>query len=228
MRINEEYFDIRSIKVKLVDEDIAVNYYEGECIHLKYESNYNNKILINVDNQELCVERKLNIEALIPVKISKGKLQIFIPKKENLDLKLKSTSGHIQVFVDAMNLSLETVSGKIESHGIGHIQTLNTVSGSIRQYKPYDKLEFKTTSGSVKLTGKPNCDYLGSTVSGGVLISLMEKQGYMLKFKSVSGQFKDKYYSVRINESGEYTQGIANSCFNICTISGNCKLDNWA
>ncbi|SJZ90033.1 DUF4097 family beta strand repeat-containing protein [Anaerorhabdus furcosa] len=228
MKINENYFNIKKIKAKMIEEDIVINYYEGESVCLKYDGDYNNKISIVVNGDELIVERKLSIETLVCIKISKGILQLFIPKSDNMDMKLKSTSGHIQVFVDAMNLELETVSGRIESHGVGKRLSLHTVSGSIRQYKPYDKLEFKTTSGSVKLAGKPNCEYVGSTISGGVLISLNDNQGYILKFKSVSGRFRDKYNTAKIVGSGEYTQGSAHSKFNINTISGNCKLDNWA
>ncbi|MEG0238831.1 MAG: DUF4097 family beta strand repeat-containing protein [Anaerorhabdus sp.] len=228
MKIVEHYSDVERIRAKLVEEDIVVTYHDEQDVLLKYDGDFNNKIQITCENNELVIERKLSIETLVCIRITKGILQLFLPKPRNIDLKLKSTSGHVQVYVDANQLDIESVSGRLESHGKGTHAIMTTISGGIRQFKPYQRLNFKTTSGNVKLSAKANCDYSGSTVSGSVLIALHENDGYIMRFKSVSGRFIDKYNAKKISGTAELSQGNTKSKFLVSTISGNVKLDDWA
>ncbi|MEG0176295.1 DUF4097 family beta strand repeat-containing protein [Anaerorhabdus sp.] len=227
MKIKERYTDVKKIKVKLVEEDIVVNYHDDNDIYVQYDGDFNNKVSFEMNNNELVIERKFSIEQLVCMKISKGILQLFLPKTYNIDLKLFSTSGHIQIYTNNDDIDLQTVSGRIESHGIGNYADIETVSGSIRVYQPYTKIYFKTTSGSVKLAAKEDSYYKGSTVSAGVLISLLENQGYKMSFKSISGRFNDKYALKKGSNNIEYTEGKQRAVFLINTVSGNCKLDNW-
>lgn len=223
MKINERYNDIHEIKVNMIYEDIIIEYHNQDYVELFYENNTTNTIEIRKNENQLIVERLNTLDELISIKIKRGTLKLLVPQNSIKTLEINSISGKLLNEISCNNANLLTISGKIIDKGTHEKLFVKTTSGSINIYRPSKVLQFKSISGSVKIVSANDSQIKGTTISGTVIIDVSSKSNYRIKFKSISGHFRDPY----TNQREAYNLSNESANFDIQTTSGNCKIDSW-
>lgn len=227
MKINEKYKDIHDLKIIMVEQDILVEYHDQNYVELFYDGNPRGQIDIAVVEGELRVKSVNTLDQLLSINFKKGLLRLAVPKNVIQRVDLKTVSGNVFSEINCKQAIINTISGKIVSKGSFAEAIVESISGSICLYNPIENLRFKTTSGSVKCVSLTNTMITGSSISGSVIIANPKNAGYRIRFKSISGHFKDLKTRQRGAGKIEMVQGDGSSQFEVNTTSGHCKIDDW-
>lgn len=149
---------------------------------------------------------------------------VYIPKKYEKSLEIKSISGNIEVEANEKlkfdSLKISSTSGDVE---MGSIEAkdieIETVSGDITlQYLENDNLKLKSVSGDISVEGAKGIVET-KTTSGDIKFKTIEGK---VDLKSTSGNINCKDFKVIDNSKAKTTSGNINLNINK---DSNCKFD---
>lgn len=229
LKVNDSFSNVESIKTKLIDENIIVYTHDKKTVDVKYYGDEKHTPVVKQNGNTLIIERKKEFSFFnFNWSWTASRVEIYVPKDALIEGNLNSVSGNIEVNATFNNEYLETVSGNISVYESGNKLTATSVSGNIRIYEPFDTVSFNTVSGNVRINTKEGSSLRGDTVSGDVRANLCDTNcGYSLIFSSVSGSFKDNYNNQKIDKKANISQGNSSISFDVETVSGDFKLEDW-
>lgn len=229
LKVNDSFSNVESIQTKLVDENIIVYTHNKKTVDVKYYGDEKHTPVVKQNGNTLVIERKKEFSFFnFNWNWTESRVEIYVPKDTSIEASLNSVSGNIDVNASFNNEYLETVSGNISVYASGNKLTATSVSGNIRVYEPFNSVNFNTVSGNVRLKTIEDASLTGDTVSGDIRASLCDTNcGYSLRFSSVSGTFKDRYNDQDIDRKANINQGNSSISFDVETVSGDFKLEDW-
>lgn len=167
--INEDYSNIRKIEIIVISSNINIISTTKDVVHLDGKISWENpkyKLFINAEVKGNLLKIKVEYPKKSKNNKVKGILVLEVPN--NIDLKLNSTSGGVQVSGTSENrMEIKSVSGEILCNEINGDICVNNVSG---------KINISSVSGNV------NC----KSISGDMFINQIEKN---FEGSSISGDF---------------------------------------
>ncbi|SJZ90014.1 DUF4097 family beta strand repeat-containing protein [Anaerorhabdus furcosa] len=224
----EKFNDVKNIRVNVIEEDVIVYKHDSNEIIVKYYGDHDRLPRMTLSNGDLRIEREKEWRFFFFNFNVSGRVEIYMPSDQINELDIVGVSGNVEVSPNVKNLDVEVVSGSITGYGVGESAGLNTVSGNIRMYGGFDNVDAETVSGNIRLTTKEDSIIDANTVSGTVRCSLYSPTvGYTVEFDSVSGQFKDNYNEQKFGGDVKTNFGDSELSFNVETVSGSFKLEDW-
>lgn len=215
-------WDVSSDEVNSIfisDKINKVNIYSNDELKIKAEYYIDTKRRYDFEilNGELSIEFHTDIKRIENLKGLN--LNIYIPRKYNGRIKIKTVSGNIYFKDNSFekNVSINTISGNILMENVELKKDLNlcNISGQINLEKTSieNVLTINTTSGNVYINMLNKCNYLINSISGDINALVSGGQpDYRILCNTISG---------RMNVT-DTTDGIFEA--NISNISGNVNL----
>lgn len=180
----------------------------------------------------------INVKLPKDFEIDKGKFSTVSGKismigVRGIDLEAKSVSGKIVATdIKAKVIQLKSTSGSIVCDNVSTPKAiLSSTSGKIKASGTCAKLESKTVSGSIEISGDDNLKAItAGSVSGKIAVYLPEPEKYNLFFDSLSGTIDASGFAiVEKNVSGKKHISVDNRSqdrfIKASTVSGKIVLD---
>ncbi|MBN2259688.1 MAG: DUF4097 family beta strand repeat protein [Clostridiales bacterium] len=191
--------DIDAVKINLEGSIV----YDGELEPDLVTENHDGALWISVDFHG--ESRSITENNLV--------MRVEIPQEYKGDLDIEVIFGEISATELHLNkISMETISGDI-----------------LIDYCNAEKFKLNTISGNVHLKMNSIDSYYEiKTISGDVIVRLIEESDFAIRFNSISGKISDKYSfdTVEVNNSHEFKASSGNGDYNmdVKTISGDLDI----
>lgn len=140
-------------------------------------------------------------------------------------LEIDSVSGSAEIIdTSCRSFEIDTVSGSVRSSGFtaDEVET-DSVSGPVQLDGSFREIQYDTISGSFKAVSAVCPERIeGSSVSGSVLISIPENDGFTADYDRVSGDFSSDFPTT--GEKGRRVYKDGGARFSFDTISGDISI----
>ena len=154
-----------------------------------------------------------------------GSIEVNIEGTDRIELSSASGEIHLLQKGTVKEIEIDTASGKVSAvtGNIGKL-SIDTASGDVElSSDSVGKFDFETASGKVKLGIRDAFnDGEIETASGGVTLTLPEKQGFVLEYDTASGAF-DSGLPLKMNNGG-YVYGDGSARLEVETASGGLQI----
>ena len=154
-----------------------------------------------------------------------GSIGVNVEGADRIELSAASGDIHLMQKGTVKEIEIDTASGKVSAvtGNIGEL-SIDTASGDVElSSDSVGKFDFETASGKVKLGIRDAFnDGEIETASGGVTLTLPEKQGFVLEYDTASGDF-DSGLPLKMNNGG-YVYGDGSARLEVETASGGLQI----
>ena len=154
-----------------------------------------------------------------------GSIGVNVEGADRIELSAASGDIHLMQKGTVKEIEIDTASGKVSAvtGNIGEL-SIDTASGDVElSSDSVGKFDFETASGKVKLGIRDAFnDGEIETASGGVTLTLPEKQGFALEYDTASGDF-DSGLPLKMNNGG-YVYGDGSARLEVETASGGLQI----
>lgn len=240
--------NIKNLDIDWISGGVSIVAYDGATVKLDETDGENSdyKLRYKVSNGTLTVKAcKSSVFAGLSGNELNKELTIYLPKNtaENLiSVKLNGISADFRTEgLKTNNITAETISGILSfcktqcavklkaetvSGEIGSSETasprliVNTVSGNCNMIGDFNEIDGETVSGEMYLVSKNNVmDIDISSVSGKIILSLPETDGFKVSVDTTSGKFESDFDMTSQRNSYVYGDGLHD--YHIETTSGD-------
>ena len=182
-----------------------------------------NSFTVYLASADIETERIVSKNTLISS--ASGSIEVNVEATDRIELSSASGEIHLLQKGTVRQIEIDTASGKVSAvtGNIGEL-SIDTASGDVElSSDSVGKFDFETASGKVKL-GIRDAFNEGEieTASGGVTLTLPEKQGFVLEYDTASGDF-DSGLPLKMNNGG-YVYGDGSARIEVETASGGLQI----